>query len=78
MTYTCDLCGGVFTSGWSDAEALAEYESMRQQYDQGAAARGLDYDPSDVAALCDLCFKRVTAHHRLLPPKVPDHDGDQR
>jgi hypothetical protein len=46
--YVCELCKGTFVSGWSEAEAKAEY-----QENFGA---GGDEPPSVV---CDDCYRRI-------------------
>ncbi len=46
--YRCDACGGVFSHGWSDEEALAE-----------SAALFGNLRPEDRSCVCDDCFKII-------------------
>ena len=55
-TYTCDACGGVFDSKWSDEEAQAEAVELF----------GQDPADGDMAEVCDDCFKKMTAE---IPPE---------
>lgn len=49
-TYTCAHCGGVYSKGWSDEEARAEYEATMPQ----AVERG-----DEVAVVCDDCYRPI-------------------
>jgi hypothetical protein len=54
--YTCAACGGTFSKGWSEEEALAESRDVF----------GVDpaQDPT-MAVVCDDCYKAMTA---VIPP----------
>jgi rubredoxin len=47
---TCDNCGLVFESDWSEEEALAEKERLFG-----------DFPLEDCAHVCDECFKAIMA-----------------
>ena len=47
-TYTCEVCGGTFEKGWTDAEAEAE-----------RTANG--WASTDCGVTCDDCFKLIMA-----------------
>jgi hypothetical protein len=49
-TYTSARCGGVYTKGWSDEEARAEYEATMPR----AAKRG-----DEEAMVCDGCYQPI-------------------
>lgn len=54
--YTCANCLGEFETGWTDEEALAEYE---QQFPRSHAAG------EEMAMVCDDCYKQMADQ---LPP----------
>jgi uncharacterized protein YlaI len=58
--YMCEHCGGIFTSGWTDAEA----ESERDRLWADAVQRGEAF-----AVICDDCHKRFMAH--VQPERAP-------
>jgi hypothetical protein len=43
--YKCAACGGEFTKGWSEEEAIAELEELWP-----------DFAPADCDLICDDCF----------------------
>jgi hypothetical protein len=45
------MCGGTFTTTWSDTEAYAEHEE---------ACPGQGYD----ALICDVCYRKVMARRK--------------
>jgi hypothetical protein len=45
-TFTCERCGGTFTSASSDGEAMAE-----------ARANGFTEPQEDIALICDDCYQ---------------------
>jgi hypothetical protein len=50
MEFTCDACGGTFTSEWSDEDAQTE--------------AALAFDPAELegaAVVCDDCFQDMRA-----------------
>jgi hypothetical protein len=47
-TFTCDVCGGVFMSGWSEEEAVAEKERLWG-----------DIPLEECGTVCDDCFEQV-------------------
>lgn len=49
-TFTCDHCRGVYTRGWSDEEARAEYEATMPE----AVKRG-----DEEATVCDDCYQAI-------------------
>ena len=53
-TYTCDHCGEECMSSWDDEHAVAEYER----------AYGKPYDPSQVAEVCDDCYRLLRAYQK--------------
>ena len=53
-TYTCEMCGGAFTDGWSDTEANAEALAI------WGVANASERD--DMAVICDDCW------HIIGPP----------
>lgn len=50
-TYTCEACGGTFTSGWDDDAAQAE---SVQQF-------GVRGDAPFMACVCDDCYQELLA-----------------
>jgi len=55
-SFKCEACGGTFTKGWTDEEALAE-----------SAALGFG---GDLAVICDDCHEQLMAWAKekgLLP-----------
>lgn len=47
--YRCAVCNGVFTKGWSEAEARAE----------AAELFGQQPDTHDMEIVCDDCFQKI-------------------
>lgn len=56
--YTCADCGKVFTSGWSDDEAMAEMEAT------------LVPVPGPLAVVCDDCYGHVMGRIRAEAPEL--------
>lgn len=52
MTYTCANCGGTFEAGWSEADALMEYQAAFSE-----AERSFDADPP--GRVCDDCYRAI-------------------
>ena len=52
-SYTCERCGGTFTKGWSDEEALAEAQDL---FPAAHIA-----EPDDQATVCDPCYREIMA-----------------
>jgi hypothetical protein len=46
--YRCAVCGGVFTKGWSEEEAVAE---MQRDFP--------DYDLEQCDVVCDGCYREI-------------------
>jgi len=49
-SYYCEACGGVFTKGWTDEEAMAE-----------ANAAFIVAELKDAATVCDPCWHQMRA-----------------
>lgn len=46
--FTCESCNGVFTSGWTEEEAMEEYKQSKH------------YEPDhDKGLVCDDCYARI-------------------
>jgi hypothetical protein len=62
--YQCNQCKGIFEKGWSDKEAMEEYNTE--------FAGALTNDPDVV---CDTCYKNMT---EIYPPAqfVEDSRGE--
>ncbi len=58
-TYTCVLCGGVFEKGWSDSDALMEFQEVFSE-----EMRAADTELPSLA--CDPCYRRAMAE---CPPE---------
>ena len=52
MEYTCAACGGEFQSGWSEAEAEAEYINNFKKHAEANVERDL---------VCDDCYEQMIA-----------------
>jgi hypothetical protein len=50
MTYTCAVCHETFESGWTDAEARAEYEQIWKKEFRSPARKSI---------VCDVCYQRM-------------------
>lgn len=50
-TYTCDCCGGTFEAGWTEADALMEYQERFS-----AQVRAAEEHPAQV---CDDCDRKI-------------------
>jgi hypothetical protein len=59
--FTCAYCHGIFAKNWTDAEALAEYESV-------AEWRSITDPP---AVLCDTCYQQAMAWAESVGLPVP-------
>lgn len=57
--YQCAKCGGVFTKGWSDEEAEAEYKK-----DFGYLPPVLKDDPF---LICDDCYNEIFGESTAYP-----------
>jgi hypothetical protein len=51
--YICDNCHEPFIKGWSDAEAMAEYDRT------AFAPYYRESDPRKLATVCDDCYKTI-------------------
>lgn len=50
VSYTCDQCGGVFETDWSEEEAQAESKKLfPKEHAQGMT----------MARICDDCFQEI-------------------
>ena len=49
-TYTCDHCGGIFESSWSESDALMEYQEKFTEQSRSA-------DPELPVRVCDVCYQ---------------------
>ena len=54
----CDCCGGIFTSGWTQEDALNEKESNGWG----------DMNKDDMAEVCNNCYKEIIAFNEPLYP----------
>ena len=52
--YTCDICKGTFTSGWSKEEASAESEKEF----------GVEVTEETHGEVCDDCYKKFMAWYK--------------
>lgn len=48
-TYRCAECGGIFEKGWTDDEALQEYEAIFSASEKATPA----------AVVCDDCYQKI-------------------
>jgi hypothetical protein len=55
--FTCAKCGGVFTKGWSDGEAEANYRANMPEVPSN--------EPT--ALICDDCYRRFMAWLKAHP-----------
>lgn len=58
--YQCALCKGVFTKGWSEEEARAEYEELFAEL------------PGPVEQVCDDCFQQIDPRKEENKPVFRD------
>lgn len=61
-SYTCERCGGTFTKGWSDEEALTEAQDL---FPAAHIA-----EPADQATVCDPCFREIMAWAEVSAPDL--------
>jgi hypothetical protein len=72
--YQCERCGGIFTKGWSDAEARAEADQDPYGFQTPPP------DDPETATICHGCFEEmkawVEAHGGIENAMVCNCEGD--
>ena len=71
--YKCSACGGIFTKGWSDEEALSEKDIIFN-----------NISTDECAMVCEDCFLAINKAFDFIPPhllkgfseEVDDDTGD--
>lgn len=58
--YRCEACKGIFKKGWSDAEALEEFQRDFPNVSM-----------DDTGIVCDKCYKLMQVDIKLNPWKYP-------
>jgi hypothetical protein len=65
VEYKCGCCGGVFTTAWTQEEALNEKESNGWG----------DMNKDDMVVVCDGCYKDLMAFNEPLTPNETELTG---
>jgi len=65
MNYTCHHCGEEYESGWTNEDAMKEFEKLKTIMPIP--------DPDDMVVVCDICWRANMPQDVVMKLEMEEH-----